>query len=1151
MNARRLTLATLASLCAVAALLALSAGVAQATFITAGVFGSSGSGNGQFGFFAPLGAAVDQSTGDVYLSDTFSKRVEKFDSQGRYLSQFGSSGSGSGQFGGAGGVAVDPSNADVYVADAGLARVEKFDPAGSFILMFGREVDKTRVEAVEAKLAKGETPTQKELEEENVCTAASGDTCGAGASGSGNGQFPAFFNWFGNVLGVGSSGDVYVAEGGNGRVEKFGSQGNYLSQITTHLSNPTAVAVDPTGNLYVADSGAGAVEKFDSSGVFVTAIGSGTSPTAVATDAAGDLFAFANAPVPEIIEYDPAGAQIDTIGANALGAGAANPGIAFGDTAERLYVAQPEGSDAWIFAPATAPTIGRELAVGVSISAAKLGAEIGPGGYDTSYYFEYGTTIAYGQTAPFPAGDAGAGLESRSVWATASGLAPGTTYHYRVVATNPLGTVLGADQTFTTQTAAQASCPNEQFRGGFSASLPDCRAYEQVTQANKASTQPDPFFGEEFFTENHASREGNRLSYFAVDVLPGSQSAGESYLATRGASGWSSENEIPAQSNDNGFECPIHGAKMPAYSADLSRGILIDGGNQNEQNAGNFGGDCGGPGPELVSGEPKGVANLFLRDNTNGTYRLIDVTPPGVTPANAPVNTDLGGFEGASSDLSHVVFVEAAKLTANAPSGGGLYEWAGGVVRLVTVLPNGAPVAGSPAASWETHAHVISADGSRIFFTAAGNLYVRENAEQPPTEECADPSKACTVQVDASPVGASGGGGQFMEASADGSEVFFTDDASAALTSDTVPGSGTNLYRYDLPSRLLTDVTPRTGAEVKGVSGVSEDGSYVYFVANGSLAPGAAVGDCKPEIIFSTIGCNLYLFHGGTTTFIATLSGREGAKDLCVVEYCRRVSSNGAFIAFASQKSLTGYDNTDANTGLPDAEIFLYDAGANKLVCASCNPSGEAPTGHRTFRPIMELRPGGAPHYLSDSGRLFFATTDALLPQDTNGKQDVYEFEPDGVGSCGDAGGCIYLISTGTSSLETGLIDVSASGNDVFLRQYQQLLPQDVQEEARTLVDARVGGGFPEPSAPPPCSTADSCRSAPSPQPSIFGAPASATFSGAGNLAPPVVPKPAVKPKSKPAKCKKGFVKKKGKCVKVKAKKRKAKRTAHANKGGK
>ena len=59
-------------------------------------------------------------------------------------------------------------------------------------------------------------------------------------------------------------------------------------------------------------------------------------------------------------------------------------------------------------------------------------------------------------------------MQSRAVWASANGLAPGTTYQYRVVATNEVGTAYGEDQTFTTLTAAQAACPNEQMRGGFS-----------------------------------------------------------------------------------------------------------------------------------------------------------------------------------------------------------------------------------------------------------------------------------------------------------------------------------------------------------------------------------------------------------------------------------------------------------------------------------------------------------------------------------------------------------------------------------------------------------------------------------------------------------------------------------------------------------
>ena len=155
-------------------------------------------------------------------------------------------------------------------------------------------------------------------------------------------------------------------------------------------------------------------------------------------------------------------------------------------------------------------------------------------------------------------------------------------------------------------------------------------------------------------------------------------------------------------------------------------------------------------------------------------------------------------------------------------------------------------------------------------------------------------------------------------------------------------------------------------------------------------------------------------------------------------------------------------------------------------------------------------------HVLTDAGQVFFETNEALVPSDTNGGRDVYEYE----------GGGAHLISSGTSSFESNLEGVSESGNDVFFRSNQQLVPQDNQEGQLVTYDARVAGGFAEPSSPPACTTADACRTPVSPQPSIYGAPASQTFSGLGNLAPPEV-KPKAKPKAKPVKCKQGLVKNK------------------------
>lgn len=98
------------------------------------------------------------------------------------------------------------------------------------------------------------------------------------------------------------------------------------------------------------------------------------------------------------------------------------------------------------------------------------------------------------------------------------------------------------------------------------------------------------------------------------------------------------------------------------------------------------------------------------------------------------------------------------------------------------------------------------------------------------------------------------------------------------------------------------------------------------------------------------------------------------------------------------------------------------------------------------------------------------------------------------------------LISSGTSNEESAFLDASESGSDVFFLTTAKLLPQDY-DNAYDIYDARtctsVSPCFaPAPGTPPPCETSDSCKTAPTPQPAIFGAPASATFSGAGNLAP-------------------------------------------------
>jgi hypothetical protein len=151
------------------------------------------------------------------------------------------------------------------------------------------------------------------------------------------------------------------------------------------------------------------------------------------------------------------------------------------------------------------------------------------------------------------------------------------------------------------------------------------------------------------------------------------------------------------------------------------------------------------------------------------------------------------------------------------------------------------------------------------------------------------------------------------------------------------------------------------------------------------------------------------------------------------------------------------------------------------------------------------------PRFLSDSGRVFFDSADGLVSQDTNGVEDVYEYEPVGVGDCSvssvtfvvRSGGCVSLMSSGTSGEESAFLDASESGGDVFFLTSAGLSGLDVDNEFDVYDAHECSVGSPCIGAAgvssPACVSLDACRDAPSPQPALFGAPASSTFSGPGN----------------------------------------------------
>jgi hypothetical protein len=197
-------------------------------------------------------------------------------------------------------------------------------------------------------------------------------------------------------------------------------------------------------------------------------------------------------------------------------------------------------------------------------------------------------------------------------------------------------------------------------------------------------------------------------------------------------------------------------------------------------------------------------------------------------------------------------------------------------------------------------------------------------------------------------------------------------------------------------------------------------------------------------------------------------------------------------------------------------EVFAFDAGANRLFCVSCSSSGEPLHGGvAAFLPISWSDTYTMRWISADGSRVFFDSAVPLVPQDTNGHGDVYEWEREGASGCpvgtGVNGGCVYLLSGGTSDTESWLIGASGSGDDVFINTRAQLVPED-QNGAYDLYDARVDGV--KPVSAPAC-TGTGCQGVPAPPPT-FATPPSVTFSGVGNFPSPAPAVVKPKPKSKP-----------------------------------
>ncbi|HVT00296.1 MAG TPA: hypothetical protein VHE08_07260 [Solirubrobacterales bacterium] len=707
---------------------------------------------------------------------------------------------------------------------------------------------------------------------------------------------------------------------------------------------------------------------------------------------------------------------------------------------------KPNHTFAFRFSSVGAPEVQSLRAAGVTETEAILQATVNPNGGRTTYRLEYttapsgfdGATLAGQGTLP-------SGIAGIPVSAPIAGLAPGTTYRFRAVAENeciPGGAPCReeVEGSFTTYAPPQTGgpCANGALRTGPSAMLPDCRAYELVTPPDTNGRTPrGAAFNGRYFPTLQASPDGDRVSFLVEGgSIPGFEAAGagngDDYLARRGGGGWSTELASPT-----GAEVPA--PRPGAFSEDQEHSLWSE--------------SLGAGGTTFIrypDGHSQPVGRGSLGVDRGAEARLI-----------AP-----GG--------SHTIFsserIRAVQLEPDAPPAGtaAIYDrTADEVTHVVSLLPGDV----TPAAGENAEYVGASLDGAGVAFRIEGSgmLYLRQ-----------DDARTYAVGEGLTYAGIAEGGGR----------IFYLE--------------GGDLFAYDAATG--SPIRFSEGGDTTPVN-VSPDGRIAYF-----LSPDVLTGQANPNGAHAETGKdNLYVSREGQIGFVGTVEEEDVEETIGAVlvglgrwlaslgsapaRETSRTDPGGDVLLFESRAPLTSYDPAGHK------EVYRYDGAT--LSCLSCNPTGTPATGGASLQtPAGAFGPGevlGLADRLlnlnAEGTRAFFQSYEPLVAADTDQRQDVYEWEASGLGSCARPGGCLYLISGPHSEADEHLFAVSADGDDVFFLSGDLLTGTDT-DTTPSIYDARVNGGFPEAAEAEACQ-GDGCRPAPTLAPQL---PTAATsFPSGGN----------------------------------------------------
>jgi hypothetical protein len=741
-----------------------------------------------------------------------------------------------------------------------------------------------------------------------------------------------------------------------------------------------------------------------------------------------------------------------------------------------------KGQDRTFLVPAN-PSIAGVQATNVAEREADLNARINPLGFDTTYYFEYGPTLSYGNSTPEVT--LGSQLEPQPVSAHIDGYEPGL-INFRVIAENQWGKTITPNATFT---FFPPDCPNAHVRQQTDANyLPDCRAYELVSPGNAGSATLFP---------GEVTRGADGGFTFGPELAMTAPNAGGSATSPPRFGFIGGEGAIPGMNVPNGL--------MDRYVATRTTSGWVT----------TYPGRTGDE--ALIAGRPRCSLTMDICLD----YRTVPPLSNGGTGSNAPyiwdiqgrslgrwpTNLDLvpNGDQGVaddevSADFQHYVF--SSVNTAFAPGGqdappGTVYDNDISDKRVViaSVKQNGEqiPRVDSPSADPDRRTEIaaVSTDGSHILMAATTNPACNNGPFGVCPSRLSFPAQlymrvdgALTYEV--SP----GATAVYQGMTSDGSQVFFTSEDQ--LTVEDSDGS-VDLYAWreatdsvDILSQgngkgdaddctaqwaSACDVKPVTTLRPDLDETIASQSGDIYFYSPEQLDPE------RPGVRNER---NLYVFRNGAPRFVSTMDPG--------IEVDRmQISPDGSHMAFLSRTQATAYVNIapdDNGTPTKWREMYVFEPNSGEIVCASCIPSGEPPTilttdtGFGSSSHNHHVMASLSGRFMSDDRRVGFATADALVSTDTNQKIDVYEFVNNGA----------HLITSGTDerdtqggaifypTLHTGFEGISRDGNDLYFSTFETFVPEDLNGSFVKFYDARTGGGFPARIPLLPCTAADECH---------------------------------------------------------------------------